>query len=194
MTGKTARRLYHALGGAVLPILGLVLSREALLVFTGSVAAIFVLVEAVRLLVPSVNQSLMSLFSGVSSSFKEREAVGPIGTTYFLVGSFLTFLLFPQNIAVLALFFTAVGDPAAAEVGERFGRLRLGKKSAEGAFAFFAVSLVVGLILLWAGLRTSGAALAVGALVACLVEVAPIPINDNLTVPVASAAAMTLMP
>ena len=192
MKGKAARRLYHALGGCVLPMLALVLTREALLLFVGFVAAIFVLGEALRLSVPSLNRRLMSLFSGMSSSFKETEAAKPIGTTYLIVGSFLTFVLFPRDVAVTALFFAAVGDPAAAECGERFGRLRIGKKSVEGTVAFLVSSLLVGGILLWAGLQINWVAVVVGALLAALIELVPIPVNDNVAAPLVSAAAMRL--
>lgn len=192
MEGKAPRRLFHALGGSVLPLLALVLTRDVLLVFVGSVAAIFVLGEALRLLIPSLNRSLMSMFSGVSSSFKETEATKPIGTTYLLAGAFFAFLLFPRDVAIAALFFAALGDPAAAEVGERFGRLRIGRKSVEGTTAFFLSSLVVGFILLWAGLQLNWVAVLVGALVAALVELARVPINDNFAIPILSGAAMTL--
>ncbi|MDA8189313.1 MAG: hypothetical protein M0T85_14335 [Dehalococcoidales bacterium] len=115
----------------------------------------------------------------------------PIGTTYFLVASFFTFLFFPRDVAVAALFFSAVGDAMAATVGERFGRRKLGKKSLEGTAAFFVSALVVGCILILAGLRLSWAAVAAGALVAAIVELLPIPIDDNLTVPVIGAVVMT---
>lgn len=192
MKGKTARRLFHAVGGSVLPLLALVLTRDALLWFVGSVAALFVTGEALRLLIPSLNRWLMSVFSGMSSSFKETEAARPIGTTYLLVGSFFTFLFFPRELAVAGLFFAAIGDPVAAECGEHFGRLRIGRKSFEGTMAFFVSSLVVGFVLIWSGLQLSWLAMGVGALVASLVELAPIPVNDNTTIPVVSAAAMTL--
>ena len=84
----------------------------------------------------------------MSKGFKEAEAVRPIGTTYHLIGSFLTFLLFARDVAIAALFFAAVGDTAAAAFGERFGRRKLGRKSLEGTGVFFASALVVGYILL----------------------------------------------
>ena len=189
---KTARHLYHLAAGCILPFLALLLSREWLLLFVGTVTAIFVLLEALRFMVAPFNRWLISLFSGLSRGFKEREAVRPIGTTYFLVASLITFVFFPRDVAIAALFFAAVGDAMAAEFGERFGRRKLGRKSLEGTAAFFLSALGVGYILLWAGLQLSWAAVAAGALVAALVELLPIPLNDNLTVPVVSAAAIFL--
>lgn len=193
MKGKTGRHLFHLVGGCIPPLIGLILTREWILVFLGTVAAIFVLAEILRFAIPSVNRWLGSLFSGVSGGFKEREAVRPIGTTYYLVASFLTFLFFPRDVAVAALLFAAVGDAVAAAVGERFGRTRLGHKSLEGSAAFFASALVVGFILIWAGLHLTWPAVTVGAAAAALMELLPIPIDDNLTVPIVSAIAITLM-
>ncbi len=191
--GRMARHLYHALGGIVLPILGLVLPHDSLLIFLGSVTALFVLVEALRLLAPPVNRWLQSAVSGVSSGFKASEAAQPIGTTYFLVGALLAYLLFSRDVAVAALFFAAIGDAAAAAIGERYGRTRVGGKSIEGTAAFFASSLLVGAILVGAGLHLTWPAVAAGAAVAALAELSPLPINDNLAIPVVSGLAMTLL-
>ncbi len=192
MKGKTGRRLFHVIGGCVPPLLGLILEREWLLLFLGSVAAIFVVVEAIRILFPPLNRRLTSLFSGAARAFKEAESARPIGSTYFLVASFLVFLFFGRDVAVTALFFAAVGDAAAATIGERFGRTRLGNKSLEGTLAFFVSTLAVGGICLLAGLQLSWVAVVVGALVAALVELTPLPIDDNLTVPIVGAVAITL--
>jgi len=193
MKGKTARHVFHVVAGAIPPLLGFVLPREWLLVFLGVVAGIFVLAEVLRLTVEPVNRWLISLFSRASKEFKEHESRRPIGSTYFLVASFLTFLFFPRDVAIAALLFAAVGDAMAAAVGESFGRTRLGTRSLEGTAAFFFSALVIGLILIFAGLRLSFAAVAVGALVAALTELLSIPIDDNLTIPLVSAIPIALL-
>ena len=192
---RAGRRLVHLIGGCIPPILGMLLTRDALLLFLGSLAVLFVAGEALRLVVPAVNRWLMSVVSPAASAFKEREAARPIGTTFFILGSFLSFLFFPRDVAVAALFFSAVGDVAAAEVGERWGHRRIGSKSLEGAAGFLASTLVVGAILVMAGLRLDWITIAVGALVAALVELLPSPlVDDNLTIPLVSGAAMALLP
>ena len=192
--GKAGRRLVHLVGGCIPALLGLLLPRKPLLLFLGSVAALFVVGESLRLLVPAVNRWLMSFVSPAAGSFKDREAARPIGTTFFVLGSFLSFLIFPRDVAVAALFYSAVGDAAAATVGERFGHIRIGNKSLEGSAGFLASSLAVGVILVVAGLPLGWLTVAVGALVAALVELLPSPlVDDNLTIPLASGAAMALL-
>ncbi|MCL5960688.1 MAG: hypothetical protein M1358_15530 [Chloroflexi bacterium] len=192
MKGKVARRLFHVLAGSIPPLLGFVLPREWLLLFLGGLAAIFVTIESLRILLPSLNASLMGFFSRASTAFKEREATRPIGSTYFLVAAFLVFLFFPRDVAIAALFYAAVGDPAAASVGERFGRRRLGEKSLEGTGAFFASVLIVGLILLLAGMRLNWLAVALGAAAGALAELVPVRLDDNLTIPIVVAVVMAL--
>ncbi len=191
---KAGRRLVHLIGGCIPPLLGLLLPREALLLFLGSVAALFVVGETLRLLVPAVNRWLMSLVSPAARAFKDREAARPIGTTFFVLGALLSFVIFPRDVAIAALFYSAVGDVAAATVGERFGRTRIGGKSLEGSAAFLGSALVVGAILVLAGLRLGWITVAVGALAAALVELLPSPlVDDNLTIPLVSGAAMVLL-
>ncbi|MBI2952999.1 MAG: hypothetical protein HYY30_01700 [Chloroflexi bacterium] len=190
--GKILRHLFHLCAGSIPPLLALVLTREWLLIFLGTVAAIFVTIEVLRFLIAPLNQRLISRFAGASEAFKEHETARPIGSTYFMVGAFFTLLFFPRDIAVAALFFSAVGDAVAATVGERYGRTRLGSKSAEGTVAFFVSALIVGGILIVAGLRLNLVTVAVGALVAALVELIPIPFDDNLTIPLISASVMAL--
>lgn len=184
------RHLFHLGAGCVPPLLGLILPRGALLWFLGIVASLFVTGDAARLLIPPFNRRLMALFRPAGEAFKRGESAQPIGSTYYVAASYLTFRLFPRSIAIASLFFAAVGDAVAATVGERYGRTRIGNRSLEGSFAFLVSALLVGAILVLAGLRLNRAAVAVGALVATLAELAPIPVNDNLTVPLLSATAM----
>ncbi len=43
------------------------------------------------------------------------------GASYVLIGAFISVVIFPKEIAVLALLFTAFGDTAAALYGRKFG-------------------------------------------------------------------------
>jgi dolichol kinase len=112
----------------------------------------------------------------------------------------VTLTVFQRPVAALALFYVAVGDPAAGIVGTRYGHTRLPwpkglsrTKSLEGTLAFSAAALGVALVL-WAGGVYSVLWPAVaGALAAALVELLPIPIEDNVSVPLASAAVMGIL-
>ncbi|MEC8703513.1 MAG: hypothetical protein VXX38_03115 [Candidatus Neomarinimicrobiota bacterium] len=110
------------------------------------------------------------------------------GATWVMIASLLTISLFPKNIAILSLIFMSLGDTFAALVGRKFGKVAFFNKTFEGflggllpcviiAFYFKSLPFYVSLI---------------GAFSAMLIEVVPIPIDDNLSIPVFSASAMTI--
>lgn len=110
------------------------------------------------------------------------------GGTYILAAGALCSLLFAKPIAVAVLICIIVGDTAAVFVGRSIGRIHIGKKTLEGSLAFFVASL---LCILWIpGLSLEIKLL--GAAVAAVVEALPIPMDDNITVPLLAGAAMTL--
>ncbi|MDH3889596.1 MAG: phosphatidate cytidylyltransferase [candidate division Zixibacteria bacterium] len=112
------------------------------------------------------------------------------GATYILSTVCFTVALFDKPIAIAAIAFIIVGDTLAALVGRKFGRRRFfGSKSLEGSTACLAGTLIVAVF-------TPGLALTVavaGAVVAAVVEALPFGIDDNVTVPILSGLAMTLV-
>lgn len=108
------------------------------------------------------------------------------GATCVLVGAALLGLLFPLRVAVPVLATTMLADAAAALVGRRWGQHPWGPLSAtvEGSVAFVATGLAV---MAAFGTLAPGPALA-GVLGGAIVEALPLPINDNIRVPLAAAA------
>lgn len=111
------------------------------------------------------------------------------GGTYILAAGTLCALLYPKPVAVAALVCIILGDTAAVFVGRAFGTIRIGNKTLEGSLAFFLVSLMG--ILCIPGLTFSTKVL--GAAVAAVVEALPLPVDDNITVPLAAGAAMVMV-
>ena len=161
-------------------------------------AAALAAAEAVRLIVPAVN---VRLIAALGPFLKPREKRSPTAATWLALTSFVALFLFGREIAALALLYTALGDPAAGVIGSRYGRLRvrgfgrrLGGKSVEGTLAFLAAAMAVAVGVWVAGVYgTLWPALAGAAIVAALVEFLPVPVEDNVTVPLASAAVMWLL-
>jgi dolichol kinase len=121
---------------------------------------------------------------------RNHEDVSLLGSTYLLIACLLTIHLFPKPVAVLALSFLILGDTVAAIVGKSMGRLRLiGGKTLEGSLACFAVCF--GLTLLMPGVPPPVGL--VGAFVATLFELLPIPLDDNFRIPLSAGFAMELL-
>lgn len=115
------------------------------------------------------------------------------GASYLLLGTLAAFVFFEQDIAILAVFFLAFGDPAAAVVGQRLGRGWFYEKSPFGTIAMVVVSLAVIAILHGVGAVEFKWIFVAGALIAALVELLPLPVNDNLTIPMSSGVLMVLL-
>lgn len=118
------------------------------------------------------------------------------GTTYFLIASLITIAIFSNGIAITALLFSTFGNAASAIVGIKYGKIKLfrGEKSVEGTMAFFITCLIIGIILIGSPrLMLTPANVLLGAAVATLIEVLPIPVDDNLTIPIISGMVMQIV-
>lgn len=117
---------------------------------------------------------------------------------------------FGTALAVLALGFSplvcsvavavlCVGDPAAAVIGRRFGRIELrGGRTLEGTLGFVGSSVVASVVVLqiWypeLGLVVSGLVALAASVCGALAELVSGRIDDNLTIPVAAAAGAALV-
>ncbi len=121
---------------------------------------------------------------------RRHERRGFTGSSYILSAMVLSIIFFEKTIAVAVISFIITGDVAAALVGRTFGKLKtINQKTIEGSSAFlFSCLLIVWVIPdfpFWIGV--------VGALVATVVEVLPLPIDDNFTVPLFSGLVMEVL-
>jgi dolichol kinase len=164
------------------------LPRTVLLIPLGVVTFIVFALELVRLKLPGVNRWFLSFFKPL---LRKEEASRLTGTGFSVAGALVAFLLFPRDIAILAVSFLAVGDPMATIVGKHIGRTRLlGKRTLEGDLACLVSCIIVGSIYYFAGLDISWLAVLVGALGATIAEAVPLPINDNLILPLFAGLVM----
>jgi len=113
------------------------------------------------------------------------------GATYVLLASVLVIWIFSKPIAVYAVTLLIIGDTFAALVGKRFGRNPVFglKKTWEGSLAFFISSLAAA----WFIDSLTWEIKIAGALAATVIELAPLKLDDNLTIPVGSAVMMWLV-
>ena len=128
----------------------------------------------------------------VGELLRDHESFSLLGSTYLLIAALLAVEIFTLPVAAAALGFTILGDGFAALVGRRFGRTRFFGKTLEGAAGGFAACLV------WACyLGTIGTlpwhVVLIGAMVASLVELLPIPLDDNLAVTLFAGYTMKLL-
>ena len=191
------RRLFHLCSISLLLIAALLAPQGIFLIFLGGIAIAVLGLELGRLVIsPSLNRWLISR---VMVLMREREISHPWASTYVIFSALLVFGVFwlfdkDNDIAVMALFFLAVGDPLAGIVGGRLGRRKLWGKSLEGTVACFLSCVVIGVFLANTVLSVSLLAIFAGSFCAALVELLPLRLNDNLTIPISAAGVMWLLP
>ena len=189
MQSKPWRRLWHLIGGSFFPILALFVPKGILLIILGTVTAIFVVWGIVRLNAPRVNRWVVSHLGVI---LKEEERYRLTGTTYLLLSSLAVFLLFEKYVAIASLLFLSIGDLMATVIGGKYGRRIVFNKSLEGSLACLATCLLIGMLMTRLSPTMVLPVAVVGAASATIVELLPIPIDDNLTIPLFSAGIMSL--
>jgi dolichol kinase len=128
-------------------------------------------------------------FSGM---VREHEAVTMLGSSYLVLAALIVVSVFPRPVAAAALGFTILGDALAALVGRGWGRIPLYGKTLEGSLAGLAAAIGWGALVHGATGLPWDVVIA-GALTASLVELLPIPIDDNLAMTLIAAFAMNFL-
>jgi len=186
-TAEIGRKALHLIA-LIIPLGMWGLGTPLALYVLGILATLALAADVVRAYSSAFNAFIRWIFGPLMRA-EELPEVGsrPIfnGATCVLVGAALLTLIFPLRVAVPVLTMTMLADAAAALVGRRIGRYSWGGLSAtvEGSMAFVLTGLAV--MASFPALAFGPAAASV--LVAAAVEAMPVPVNDNIRVPVVAA-------
>jgi len=177
------RKIVH-LATLILPVGYALSSEETVILFLVPFFLALLLVDLVR----HFHSGMASLFEKYffRRVLREEEKFTFMGSTYFIFSTILTILLFPKSIAIVSLLILILSDTAAAIIGKWIGRVRIFGKTLEGSMAFLITSLLI--VWIYPNLNRSSGSLA--ALGATLIELLPIKVNDNLTIPLVAGAIM----
>ena len=180
---EITRKIVH-LATLVVPVGYTLTSEETVLTFLVPFFLCFLTVDLLR----HFHSGLASLFRKYffGRVLREEEGETFMGSTYFLFSTILTILLFPKPIAISSLLILILADTAAALVGRGIGRISIFGKTLEGSLAFFLSSLLI--VWIYPNLNRCSGSLAV--LGATVIEILPIKVNDNLTIPLVAGAIM----
>ena len=183
---EAKRKTIHICGVAI-PVAYLFLEKD--LIILGFILAFFciVVIEWLR-------------FRGaVSLPFlrdKEEKRIGAY--VFFVIGAFLSILIFEKSIAIAAIFMLAIGDSASALTGAMMTANKAEMyekriKPPEVILAMFVTSLIIG----WLVLQSLPVAV-LGALGATIADGVPfkvqkVAIDDNLTIPLFAGVLMSFV-
>jgi len=198
------RRLFHMASGTAIVTIGIIFfpnKRE----FVAALTILWIVdlgIEALRLGWPWFNRTIEKTMGNIMREGEQRRISG---IAYYLLGCLISGIIFPREIANLAILFLAFGDPVASLCGVIFGKRRLPdgwevpEKSWEGSLGCFLVCFLITLNMSFYMPRTVEleimqrlAFCILGGLGAALGELIPLRTDDNLALPVVSGAFLWL--
>jgi dolichol kinase len=177
------RKIVH-LATLVIPVGYALTSEETAILFLVPFFIALLIVDLLRHFHSGMASLFQKYFFG--RVLREEEKSAFMGSTYFIFSTILTILLFSKSIAIASILILILSDTAAALVGKWIGRVKIFGKTLEGSLAFLTTSLLIVWIYPNLG-RFSGSLAALGATV---IEVLPIKVNDNLSIPLVAGAIM----
>lgn len=185
-----ARKAIH-LSSLLIPLIYFRISRELALLILTPVTVGFLLVDILKNFVHPLAAWYHTTFDAMLRTHElEEERIHLNGATWITLSALILIALFPKTIAVAAFAMVSISDTVAALVGKRYGRHRFGKKSVEGSLAFLVSALLVVLLVPGITLPAGMVMAVVGTLVeAQVIRIGGFKIDDNITVPIASAVA-----
>ena len=187
---KWIRLIFHtATGAAIVSIYGLSnIDKSLALIILGIIAIFFVAGDLLRLANSKISNLAQRIFKPLMR-VDERNRIA--GTTYYVIGCWLSILIFSKLVVCVSILFLILGDGAAKLVGKKFGRIVIyGNKTLEGTLTNFLVSLAIALFLCKLARYPHfflGSLIGAGA--ATLAEL--IPRADNLAIPLFGGIGLT---
>lgn len=189
MRQELFRKTIHLSANSLIPLAYLFLNipKIWMAILIGIASVVFVMIDIRR----TRNGWLSKIFAKLfNSMLRSHELEGKLtGASYVLIGSFISIAIFPKEIAVLALLFTAIGDTAAALYGRKFGKLRIWNKTLEGSIAGLIACVIIALFFP----QIPNIIKFSGAFAAMFIELLPINIDDNLRIPLFSGIIMYII-
>ena len=147
----------------------------------------FIIIDIGRHFVPII-KSIFSFF--FDKMLRDHELKGKLtGATCVMIASCFSIALFSKPVAILSLIYMSVGDTAAGIIGQLYGKHKIGTKTWEG---FSAGLLVCFIIAINYDMLPKHISL-IGALSAMIMEILPIPLDDNFKIPLGSGGIMMML-
>lgn len=187
---QLGRRLFHFSSGVlVATFYNLFLDHKQVVYILGTCACILYLLEHIRIAYPELSKYLgllNNIFLRAEEQLKESSAMP------YAMALLLTILTFPKVVALIAIYTLAISDPLSAIIGINFGKHKITvNKSWEGSLAFFVSCFACAFFVLTTSfdhmvLSSLKASFLIG-FIGMGMEMVPIRIDDNLTIPLFTA-------
>ena len=178
------RETIHA-SGILMPILAIRSGKYYVAYFILIVTMLYVMSELAR-----IEKKSIPLFSMITRHAATQSELGEFATTplLFATGIILTLLIYPPSASGAAIAAFSLGDSTASLAGKAFGKIHLPinkGKTLEGSLTGFIFAFLGALLFVPPWLAF------IGAVAAMTIELLPLPLNDNLVIPLVTGAILT---
>ncbi len=186
-TGNVIREAIHT-SGLLIPFLCIyLLNNQTVAALLIVAALIYSASELLR-----IHGTNVPLISRITLWAADRSELQEFNTApiFHAMGIALALLIFPARIGYAAIAVLTLGDSSASILGKRFGKTKIPfnrGKSVEGSIFGFVFALLGALLFVDPVTAIMGAASGL------LIETIPLPIDDNLLIPLAAGASMILI-
>jgi HAD superfamily phosphoserine phosphatase-like hydrolase len=180
------RELIHA-SGVFIPVIAGVVGVPLVAVSIILVLGVYATSEYLR--TEGKKMPLINFITRKAASQNELYQI-VLAPVYFAIGILITLVIFPAPASSAAIAIFALGDSTASIFGRYLAKTPLpfnNDKSLEGSAAGFFFALLAG------SFFVSPLVALVGAAIAMFVEYLPLPINDNLLIPLITGLALTFL-
>jgi len=162
------------------------LSKEYTLSIIIPISIVIIGVDLARLFINPVRRLFESIFKTIIRNHEEHQLTG---SSYLMIGAVVTIWVFPKYHAIFGLLLLGISDSLAAIIGRHYGKHQLFNKSIEGTLAFFVSSMIV--TYFYSPIPILYAMIA--SISATLIEVIPVKLDDNFTIPVFTCTILWLV-
>ncbi len=190
------RKIWHMVMGLVIVWVYMSgISRTNGVLILGSVLGFDLILEALRLRNPAINEKMIRFWGGILRA-EEMHRLSTI--PQYVSASMIAVGLFPKPVAILSILYLACGDPMASFFGILYGhkgRRFANGKSLVGTLAGVTVCTLVTVIYLKSISFSDESVLflsILGGLAGGMAEMLPFDIDDNFIIPVVSGFALWL--
>lgn len=180
------RKSIH-IGYSIVPIIYLFTDKTTILIITGALSVYMVALDLARIKWKWLHDLYLKVLGKILRNHEVDNSKSLFtGGTYIVLSSLFCFIFFSKEVAVSAMLITTFGDTTAALYGKYFGKIKIFGKTLEGSIVFF----ITGLIILYFMGMLSGIFLTpalIALLITTVLELLPIPIDDNIIIPISFA-------
>ena len=164
-------------------------NQETVCLIVGIGSILILIFEILRINYQSINRIFIKIFGKVTRNFEKNKLTG---ASYVMLSSFIVLLpVFESYVCIISILVMSYSDTAAAIIGKKYGKTKIFSKTLEGSFAFFIVAFIIALVMY----PQINLALSITAIViATIVEILPLNIDDNFSVPITVALIISIGP